>query len=222
MTLAVDIQLFADVYKPPPKYVGWRVLHKVEGGWPATPAGLPEVMPPLNYKPLKMTRSIQLLSYDIMWNMNPTISINNWTAVHDHDRAFTNGQGFGDSSDPRVNYLTGENLFAEEPKYDKAQRVCGGSFIRGDAVGDKLICRPGIHGIDPNNLPTMQEVIERNWFIYAVSTGANDESAISHFPQGHGLPVVIPFIFENDIEFELKYFQRWEGDELPDPLRVYL
>ena len=224
MTLAIDIQLFRDmppVEPPSASFDGWRVKHKIEGGWPNTPPLMPEVMPPLNYGKVAMTREIQQLSYDLMVRFNSQITPKKWTQVHDHDRAFTNFSGFAKEGDPRRNYITGENLSSPLPEYDKAQRVCGGSFVRGVAQNGKLYCTPGIHGIDASApLPDVQTVIDNNWFIYAVYIGSNDN--IYHFPQGFGGPVVIPFIFSNVIEFGLQYFEKWTGDTLPDPLKVYL
>jgi hypothetical protein len=181
---------------------------------------MPEVMPPLNAGVIKMSLDIQDMSRKLMRAMNPTITDKQWTAIHSFDRAFTNGSGFNDASDPRVNYILGTDLFAPLPVYDKAQRVCGGSFIRGEAVGDKLICTSGVHGINPSEeMPSVEQIIDQNWYIYAVSMDA--PTKISHFPQGNGGVVPIPFIFSGSISFPLIHFQRWQSDTLPDPLRIY-
>ena len=218
MSLAINIQLKPTINAP--RYVGWRVKHKVEGGNQNTPPGMPEVTPPIESVAIEMTEAIQVMSYDLM-SENPYINPKSWTRVHDHDRAFTNFNGFDKPGDPRRNYITGEDLNAELPKYDKAQRVCGGSFIRGEVRGDRLVCIPSVHGIDAKvGMPPVSAILANNWFIHAVSIGVNDESAISHFPQGGGGAVLIPFIFDREIEFPLAFFERWERDYLPDPLAI--
>ena len=112
-------------------------------------------------------------------------------------------------------------MSAEFPAYDKAQRVCGGTFITGAAVGDKLQCVAGVDGIDGNaKMPDIDTVLKNNWYTHAVSVN-NDYSRIVHFPQGNGGAVLVPVIFRDTITFPLAWFERWEADELPDPLRIY-
>jgi hypothetical protein len=221
--MEIRVEINRAVEPPPPTvtYKGWRVKHKIEGGSQNTPPKRPEVTPPINAGVVVMTEAVQRMSYALMLKFNKTISQKQWTAVHAHDRAFNNNSGFGDPADPRCNYITGESLKSPLPRYDKAQRVCGGSFITGVAVGDKLVCKSGMDGIDPSNIPDIDTIINNNWYIYAVSA-SSDFTAISHFPQGNGGPVVIPFIFSGTIEFPLSYFERWESDTLPNPLKIYL
>lgn len=200
----------------------WRVKHKIEGGWQNTPPGMPEVLPPDNPGVVAMTPEIQQMSYALMTRLNPTITKTQWTRVHDYDRAFNNFNGFNNDRDPRANYILGENLGAPLPKYDKAQRVCGGSLISGRADGDWLYCAAGVDGIDASQpLPTVDEIIARSWYILAVSVN-NDFTKISHFPQGNGGVVAIPFIFSGVIRFPLYCFERWTQVERPDPLKIYL
>jgi hypothetical protein len=265
--LSISFSTFP-VTPPPPvtKYSGYRVLHKVEGGWQNTPLGMPEVMPPIDAISVNMTEAIQLMSYNLMVKGNSLITGALWTRVHDWDRAFTNFNGFDRDGDPRANYVLKRDLSSPLPKYDKCQRVCGGSFIRGvtaysfmqavktfasmtvelvrnieettaiiKTMGAKgflinakefltsdnvLRCVAGIHGIDADKpMPDTQTILDNNWYIYAVSM--DTPTNISHFPQGQGGPVLIPFIIRGAIEFPLQHFERWERDYLPDPLKVY-
>jgi len=203
------------------RFNGWRYLHKAEGGNQQNPWGMPEVGPPENASAIKMTKEIQEMSFELMAHFNPLITPLLWTRVHDHDRAFTNFNGFGNPDDPRANYILGENLSANLPKYDKAQRVSGGQFIRGEVEGDQLVCTPGLHGIDANSpLPDLGTIISNNWYLFAISLNGENQG-VSHFPQGQGGPVAIPFIFAESIRFPLWWFEKWEADELPDPLRIY-
>lgn len=216
--MKVHVTISHSTPNPSPKYKGWRVLHKAEGGWPSTPAGMPEVMPPENSISLSMNKTIQEMSYQLMTRFNSLITPQLWTRVHDHDRAFTNFNGFNKDGDPRANFILNENITSPLPKYDKAQRVCGGSFIHGQADNGYLYCQAGRDGIDADGImPSLDVIISNNWYIYAVSIGM-DETQISHFPQGKGGPVVIPFIFRGIIKFPLQYFENWEGEDLPDPL----
>ena len=208
---------------PPPvkRYVGWRVLHKVEGGWQNTPLNMPEVLPPIDAVSVTMTDAIQTMSWELMSRINPTISKKQWTAVHAHDRAFTNGTGFNDPDDPRRNIVTGDDLSAPLPRYDKCQRTCGGNFLRGEVRGDRLVCVPGVHGIDSRlPMPSVDEIVNRHWLLYAVTVYGSFE-LLGHFPQGNGGAVAIPFIMDREISFPLYCFERWEADVLPNPLTVY-
>jgi hypothetical protein len=88
-------------------------------------------------------------------------------------------------------------------------------------LGEKLVCIPGVHGIDATKpMPSLQIIVDNNWYLHAVTLNS-PVSNVSHFPQGRGGPVVIPFIFSKEIEFELKWFVKWEEDTLPDPLKMY-
>jgi len=203
------------------KYVGWRVLHKAEGGYDSNPLNMPSVIPPLNFRAVEMTEEIQRMSFDLMKHFNPAITPNLWTKVHDHDRAFTNFNGFAKKGDPRRNYITNENKGKPLPKYDKAQRLTGGQFVRGEVRGDKLVCIPGVHGIDATKpMPSIQTIVDNNWYMHAI-TLFSSASNVGHFPQGKGGPVVMPFIFAKEIEFSLDWVEKWESDELPDPLKMY-
>jgi len=204
------------------KYTGWRVLHKAEGGYAKTPVGMPEVVPPEDQIGLPMTKEIQEMSYKLMTHFNSAINAKQWTHVHHGLIAFTNYQGFGTepkSGGPRANFITGEDLDKELPKYDKMGRICGGMFVRGMEKGDKLVCQPGVHGIDAKSpLPSIQTIVENNWFFYAVCF---HPKRVEHFPQGKGGPVAIPFIFDREIAFPISLFEKWEADALPDPLKMY-
>lgn len=219
MKIKVNIRTGSEA---PASYNGWRVRHKIEQGWQNTPPGMPEVMPPSNPLSLDMGYAIQQMSYSLMTSANSAITKQLWTAVHDHDRAFTNFNGFNNPGDPRANFVTGENIGAPLPKYDKAQRVCGGSFIHGvPDISGVLRCTAGVDGIDADEpMPDAATIIKNNWYIYAVSVNS-DFTQISHFPQGMGGPVLIPFIFRGVIEFPLQHFETWEAGTLPDPLKVY-
>ena len=125
-----------DDTNPPPekRWVGWRALHRVEGGRQDIPDGMPAVLPPVNAAALKMTAAIQFMGYSLMQYKNEFIDGDDWTKVHGHDVAWCNNQGFGDPGDKRANFILGQDLFDALPKYDKMQRLMQGSFVRGETA----------------------------------------------------------------------------------------
>jgi len=224
----VRVNITTNNTTPAPTYRGWRVLHIAENPfWPHdTPPGMPEVMPPLYPRTVDMTREIQWMSYYLMRKLNPYITALDWTHVHNHDKAFTNFNGFGDDTDPRANFILNQSTTEQLPKYDKAGRLCGGTFVTGDAVGYTLVMRAGVHGIDPfSPMPDTETIIAKHWFTYALSVN-KEYTRVNHFPQGIGpdgneYPVAIPIIFKGTITFNINCFERWEQPTLPDPLKMY-
>jgi hypothetical protein len=163
-----------------------------------------------------MTREIQLLSYEINKH-NDSFTGGNWRAVYGNKRAFTNGTGYDEPGEPRADHVNGLNVNDPLPKLQDAI-ICGGMFIRGEVVGTDLVCTPGIHAIDANKpMPTVEEVIARNWYFTAVT---QNDGHIYNFPQGHGLPVLIPYILRETARYPIQWFQAWNRDYLPDPLKI--
>ena len=235
--MVIDVNITArvavqsvEVEPPPPPptviYDGWRWLHGVEGGR-MPPLGMPEVVPPLETRALEMTQAIQLLSWNLMRHFCPPMEPKKWRAAHKHDRAMNNGDQNGyDGGIAHADWVNNLDLKATLPRYDKMQRGFGGTFFRAVDEGDRLRCDPGIHGIDATRaLPSIETIVANNWFVYGVSIGVNDPARISHFPQayydGIGYPLVYPFIFDRPIYFRKDEAERWVGDTLPDPLRIY-
>lgn len=208
----------------PKKYVGWRCLHVAEGGY-LSDNGMPEIRPGwrnvdrrAEALAVKMTSGIQWLSYNINFH-NTYYTKSRWRAVHTFQRAFTNQNGFGDPTDPRVDYVNGRDYGEEEPKLMKAL-ICGGMFIRGDVDGAWLVCRPGFHAVDAGTvLPSVEEVMEKNWYFVATNQLNGN---VSNFPQGGGKHVRMPYILREATSYPLRWFTRWEEDYLPDPLKIYL
>lgn len=223
-----DVQFGAGQTPPPAarRYVGWRALHMAEGGR-TIPYLMPAVVPPNNQIALEMTEAMQLMSFELMRRVNPSITAKVWRALHKWGLCLNNEPRDGfDGGIAHRDYVSRLDLDADTlPRYDKMQRTFQGTFIRGDAVGDRLVCKPGVHGIDARKLPypTPTEIVERNWYVIAVNAGpSHAPQNASHFAQGKGGLVVYPFIFDAEISFPLAYFARWESDDLPDPVRMYL
>lgn len=205
--------------EPPKRYIGWRCKHKGEPGAPDNPAnsGDPEVRPSDWQNGIPFTEELQRLSFDLMRWGNPLITAQNWRVVYKDDVAFTNNQSWGDNQ-VRADYINGLDLSAPLPKLMKVT-ICGGSLYGGIPEGDELTFRPGVDGIDANGaaIPPLETVIKNGWYFHAVTWIRN--GVTSHFPQGHGGKVLIPLVLTIPVSYPLAWFERWDGVELPDPLR---
>ena len=200
-------------------YDGWRCLHMAEGGLD-NPTGMPVVRPSANAKPILFKQDMQLRSYEINCSNPgmPDLAKNKWRAVYGNNVAFTNGQGYGKKNDPRRDYVNKMDLTKNYPKLMKAI-ICGGMFIRGYAEGSNLVCYPGIHAIDANKpTPPVQTIIDNNWYFTATTGGMK---SIHNFPQRGGYPILIPFFLIEPTPYPLKWFERWQSNTLPDPLKFY-
>lgn len=206
------------------KWVGYRFLHNGEPGFPLdeyTPSSMPEVREAKDAAAIPFTKDMQLLSWNLMRRFNPSISKSQWRGVFKEKIALTNTAGF-EGDEPRADFVNGYNLKAELPRLQKAIR-CGGSFTSGTVAGSMLLCIPGLDGIDVSKgMPTVDEVIARGWYFYAVTASyVKGIWRIFNFPQGNMGPVVIPAFLSEAVEYRLDMFGKWEADVLPDPLRMY-
>lgn len=198
------------------RFVGFRCLHRGEGGYPSA-LGMPCVRPSVNAPAIPFTREMQLLSYALNRH-NPAFTGDKWRSVYWTDRAFTNGNGFDEPGDPRADFVNNRDVNDPLPALMKAI-ICGGSFYRGDVVGNELVCRPGVHAIDARRaMPSVEQVLANNWYFVATTGG---DRVISNFPQGDGRPVLIPYFLTQPTPYPLSWFVPWNETFLPDPLRLY-
>lgn len=218
---------------PTKKYVGWRCLHAAEGGYQSDPRGMPEIRPAyridsitpdVNPAPVLMTQPIQLLSWDMNGKTdspgyNDTFTKPNWRAVYGTATAFTNNQGFGEDPNKRDWVTPQDTNNEEDPKLMKGL-ICGGAFILDDGYdNDWIYVSPGVSAVPADGpYPTYKEIFNKLWY-YEATTMYNGK--MSHFPQGHGKPVWIPYVLRERCKFPRSWFQRWEEDFLPDPLSCY-
>lgn len=218
MNLQIRITKQQATLPPTPRYTGWRCLHEAEDGYDSADGGLPEIRPSLpNVDPVEFTRKLQELSW-AMNTYNPLFTKNNWRTVYGNPTAFCNGNGFGDPLDPRADWINMLDLKMPFPKLMKGL-ICGGMFIRGVNDDRFLYCIPGVHAIDPGNVPDVATVMRNNWYFVATTQYFGK---VSNFPQGHGKPVYIPYVLRETASYPLSWFTRWESDTLPDPLKIYL
>jgi len=222
---------FGSVPNPDPdpakKYIGFRALHGVEGGR-MPPAGMPEVVPPIEVKTLEMTKAVQTLAWKVLTHYCPPLPKKRFPKIHSYNRAMNNfpQNGYGGGIE-HADWINLENTLASNPRYDKMQRMMGGSFMRGVDMGNgRIRVDPGVHAIDATKtLPSVQEVVDNQWVVFGVSIGASNFAQIDHFPQtyvnGVDYPCAFLFIIDRPIYFRRDEFDVWESDTLPDPTKIY-
>jgi len=221
MSLVVDIQ-FTDVSQPPPQRVtGWRFLHCAEGSPRQNPLNMPEIRNASNdFIVTEMTRGVQLLAWGVMTEMNSLLNKNKYQDLHSYNRAMNNGpqNGYLGGQD-HADWINATNLTASNPRYDKT-RGYGGQMIQGYDEGKYIRVVPGIHCIDPKNLPTVQEVIDNNW--YSLAVNVNPNNTVSDFAQGQGGVIAYLWISKSDALFPRTWFQWWDSTERPDYKGMYV
>lgn len=220
-------------HPPPPKmFVGWRGLHVAEGGRAPSPLGNPGVIPPFDPTVrLRMTKDIQLMSYDLMAYFHPAVRAdkNKWRIMHGYNVAMNNGTGFDEPGDPRADFVNGRDLFSSWPEYDKMQRTFCGSFITGRLEGNVIWCQPGVDAIDargfsyvpgtPEAAAMLQNIIEKRWYSYAVAETLTGTFKVRG-QWGDGF-AVFPFILDRPVSFLARFFVAWNELFPPDPLKIY-
>ena len=218
MTLPISIQFGTQAPPSPVVYLGWRCLHNAEGGYQSDPNNMPCVRPSFDAPSIEFTQPMQSLSWELV-SWNPNVTRNRWKAIHADTTAITNGNGFFNDNDPRRDYVNGEDLdAAKNPRLMKAI-IFAGMFGKWDRIGSELWAVPGVHGIDARKpMPTVEEVLAKNWY-YVATTGT--ATTVAHFPQGGGLPVILPYFLIEPVSYPLAWFERWERPYLPDPLTFY-
>ena len=77
---------------------------------------------------VQFTEAQQRLAWDML--KDSVDSVKKFAVVYGNTKAFMNGTGYGDPSDPRRNYITGEDLSARLPRWDKI-RVCADATLAG-------------------------------------------------------------------------------------------
>lgn len=220
ITLPNEKKYISDTAK---RYTGWRGRHWLQENGRATAwAGAPAIIPP--YSPtvaLSMTKEIQLMSFDLMRHFCSVIDGNKWRILHGYKVAMNNGSQNGFNGTPHADFVNNKDISASLPRYDKMQRVFQGTFITGSLQNNRILCIPGIDAIDATKpMPSIENIIERNWYTIATCTG----NPPFHFrgQWGSGCWIAYPFILDRIVTYESKYFAEWNETFLPDPITIYL
>ena len=217
---------FPGVSQPPPeppveRITGWRFLHRSEGSTRWNPDNMPEIRNAVNGDyTTTMTKDVQLLAWGVMKKRNPILLDKKYPQIHSSDTAMNNGNsnGYNDTV-PHSDWINEENLTADPPRYSKMYGF-GGQLIQGYDEGEFIRVVPGIHCIDPNNLPTEQEVLDRHWYSNAISVYAN--GTVGDFENGRGGVISYLWIASRDALFPKSYFQWWDDTFYPDHLTMYV
>lgn len=208
-----------------------RVLHERElaDNLPhTTPPSRPEVrqLYPENLF-VPFGRSWQLLSAAL----NPYCTPNNWTQIYDYRLWISNNNGFRDETDPRANYITGEDMGAPQLKVETL--TCGGNVLR--VLRELTITRGGVpipcyevETLDYRYVPTLEWIKARPWLLTtAVNMGADGTPRrfeMGSQPNGYIPGVVHPFVSDPSKVILIPKWRvvRWTEAEMADPYRVYL
>jgi hypothetical protein len=141
--IVVDVQLYAEPYIPPsPKLYRVKTDREIIEQQIAVPGhgqfwepgrgvnwrqDLPMVFWLFDGSRVPFDYAQQLLAFDMV---KEVMSASKFSKLYRYDKAFTNNTGFEQPGDPRVNYITGENIGAPVPEWDKI-RVCGNAELKG-------------------------------------------------------------------------------------------
>lgn len=186
---------------------------------------------------VKMTKSWQFYLRAMNYNM----PLQHVAALLDFTKAFANGTGFGDSTDPRANWILGENLTAPLPQLDK-DRDCSRNLVTGAKLGDRLTIRT----LDGNNPPplkpgrthpqTMDQVDIDDYlynpkdhpWLFVVANIVNTRGEVVPFPNGalyswtnDNTPYTFFPLVSNEIIIDTlnNYIELVPGSPLPKPYR---
>lgn len=210
------------------RYRGWRLKYSGEGG-NENPSGMPAVAPASRWngsnwekyiRPVDMTEKIQRLQWDVMRLLNPDADAGAFSMLYDWEIALTNFNGFGDPSDPRVNWITGENKGKPEPKLMDAIIMAGGLY-NAEREGDLIVFYPGVHAVQWDAIPDAETVIRNGWIVRAVSwhdkQGGYGED---FFKPGRVGPFYYAHIIRERAQYPAEWFEYWDRDYPPNPLMV--
>jgi len=129
MTIQVDIS-FAEAPTQPLRPPLWMVKHEAfQGENPPCPAVVN-----LLAQPMWITKDWQFYLRAINYGM----TLQKVSAILGHFRAFANGTGFGDPSDPRRDWLLDEAEGWDDPQFDKV-RTCIRSVVTGHPMINYLV-----------------------------------------------------------------------------------
>jgi hypothetical protein len=225
ISISLRVSLARAAVTPPPAVRLVRVLHELElpVAKRITPLGRPEVRPTFPNTFVPFGRSWQFLSK----SMNPLLTPNNWTNAYDHKLWVANDNGFGDSNDPRNNYVTGE-MGAQDPKVEVI--TCGGNLL--SVIGEGSVKTNS--GLEPcyivetlgwdDPMPSLDYIMVRPWFqTWAVnmrSDGLPGRFSYGQQPNGYLPGFVHPLMGTGTAAIPKWRCEPWDSIDC-DPYRLY-
>jgi len=207
-------------------YRGWRLKYPGEGGT-QNPTGMPAVTPAQRWTgvwnkyiaPVKMTKPIQLLQWDVMQAKNVGVLPDRYTQTYNQAIALTNNQGYGDPGDPRANFVTKENMTKPLPKLMDGIIMAGQLYL-GEAHDNALVQYPNYHAMSEHGLVDAQDALFNRWCFRCVSWhSGNGGYGEDFFPRRGGEYWVVHIISEA-ASYPLHLFEWWNRDYAPDPLKM--
>lgn len=232
---SLDISIYSDGslrYKrlpvaPAPRFIGWRFPHDTErtnydlkqwdypGNGPvrlvAKESGKPEVYRVGDWVTLLSPAWVRL------WrDLNPELDDKHFCTLLDNHLAWTNNTGWPG----RKNIILGTDLDQKDPAFH-ACLINGGAYLQGFVAGDYLYpdtLRTG--GV----VPPADVVLSMPW-LWFWGTNITPEGRINYIVRlgrdGTLKPVRVPLITSQVLKIPTRWLQRWDGDAVPDPLKVY-
>lgn len=196
----------------------WRILHDVELGSVRNVTlsnGAPEVHRLEPYHMTRFTKSWQELSFEMNNTNGLSMTPEKWANLYSDKTVITNEQGMGNPDDPRRNYITGEDLDADElPKV--ASLVFGGNVLTGVEDGEWLVVRTLNASM---TAPPLEYILARPW-LRSIGTNVSKNGSVGRLPQGSGRDVLLPIYASKPVKFPLSKLKRLADNE-PIP-SVYL
>jgi hypothetical protein len=208
-----------------------RVLHELElaANLPhTTPADRPEVRALFPNHFVPFGKNGQLLA----WQMNPLLSAGNMTAVYHNALWICNGQGFGDSTDPRANWFENTNYGFDLPKVEAL--TCGGNLLH--VTGEAMVKTNAgledcwlIETLDYHTTPTLEFMDAHPWLVtWAVNmSGSGLPRRFSQGTQPNGyVPGVRHPLVADPSQYTIAIQKwrcvRWMESFVPDSYKVYI
>jgi GH25 family lysozyme M1 (1,4-beta-N-acetylmuramidase) len=179
----------------------WQLLHDVQLGeirQPTEGNGAPEVFPMMDKHFTRFTREWQMFSYELM-----ALPAKKWRAVFTWKRALANRNGFENPADPRADYVNKMDMSSDDPKF--ASLLFGGNVITGREDGEYLWVETLDGNLPP---PSVAWAKERPWLVQTCTNVTYSNGHVGNFPQGDGLPVVVPVLASKPVRITLKNLRK--------------
>jgi len=207
-------------------YKGWRLKYAGEGG-PQNPTGMPAVAPALRWNgywnkyiaPVKMTKQIQLLQWDVMQIKNIDVLPDRYTQTYHQAIALANNNGYGDPKDPRANFITKENESSPLPKLMDGI-IMAGHLYDGEPNGNVIEQYPNVHAMSQQMLVDAQTALDNNWCFQCVSWHAGNGGYGEDFFPRRGGEYWVAHIISETATYPKDYFEWWNKDYPPNPLKM--
>lgn len=180
----------------------WQILHDAQLGEVRNVTdggGAPEVFPMMDKHFTKFTRAWQLFSYELM-----ALPPKKWRSVFHWQRALANNNGFESPTDPRADYVNNMDLSSPDPKF--ASLLFGGNVVTGRVEAADLWVKTLDGRAPPPSVAWVKE--ENPWLMQVCTNVQYGTGKVFNFPQGDGLPVIVPILASKPVKISLKNLKK--------------